>query len=304
MQTKETVAEPGRAPASEVPEARARSRVNLAPLTSIRIGGWAREFYEPGTPDELRRILAALRLRGERPFLLGGGTNTIFPDGEYPRPVISTRRLDRTRAEGTLIVAECGAPLGRLLKISVREGLSGLESLAGIPGTAGGAAVMNAGGGGANFGDRVEELGLLPLDGGEPFSVRGREVAWGYRATPLGSFAVLWVALRLAPDSPGAVRERVRRRIAAKRASQPLGERSAGCVFRNPPGLAAGRLIELAGLKGLSRGAVRVSERHANFVVNGEKVASAADFRSLLEEVRRRVARSFGVDLELEVVLA
>lgn len=304
MQTKETVAEPGGTPASRVSGTCARSRVPLAPLTSIRIGGCAREFYEPRTAEELRRILAALRRRGERPFLLGGGSNTIFPDGEYPRPVISTLRLDGTRTEGTRIVAECGTPLGRLLRISIREGLSGLEGLAGIPGTAGGAAVMNAGGGGANFGDRVEELGLLPLDGGEPFSVRGRDVAWGYRATPLGSFAVLWVALRLARDAPDAVRERVRRRIAAKRASQPLGERSAGCVFRNPPGLAAGRLIELAGLKGLSRGAVRVSERHANFIVNGAEVGSAADFRALLEEVRGRVARSFGVDLEVEVVLA
>ncbi len=278
--------------------------VPLAPRTSIRIGGWARDYFEPHDLEDLRVLLGALHEAGKKPFLLGAGTNVVFPDGEYGTPVVSTRFLSRSTVEGGLLRAECGTLLSRLIQVSMGNGLSGLESLVGIPGTAGGALVMNAGGRDGSFGDRVAEVGLLPADGGPVVVRRGEDIAWGYRRAEIGPYCVAWVTLRLRPDSPEAVRQRVRTCILKKSESQPLGQWSAGCVFRNPPGFAAGALIDRAGLKGLSRGGARVSERHANFIVNADGSASAVDFRALVEEVRSRVAGAFGVRLETEVILA
>jgi len=272
------------------------THVPLARFTSIEIGGWSREFHVPADLDELREILATV---GNRPFILGGGTNTLFPDGEFARPVISLQRLNRYEVMGDRVVR-----LGRLIQISIHEGLSGLEGLVGIPGTAGGAVMMNAGGGGWSFGDCVEELGLIPLYGGPPRTVKGSDVAWGYRTANLRDCIVAWALLRLRADSRDKVRERVCRFIRRKALTQPLGERSAGCVFRNPPGNVAARLIEQLGLKGMRCGGATVSERHANFIVNASGMARCDDVKYLLEEVRGRVASSFGIRLETEIVLA
>jgi UDP-N-acetylmuramate dehydrogenase len=278
-----------------------RPAVDLAKQTSLRVGGWAREFHVPGSLEELQALLGRL---DASPFILGGGNNVLFPDGEFSRPVISTSRLNRLRLRGTELHAECGVRLGQLLQSSLRAGLSGLEGLAGIPGTAGGAVVMNAGGGGWSFGQHVSEIGILPLDGGDPIRLGGREVAWGYRSSDLPLGVVGWVTLRLARGDSHEIRERVRSRARWKSRRQPMGQRSAGCVFKNPPGVSAGKLIDDLGLKGLSCGGARVSDRHANFIVNSSGKARAEDVRSLLEDVRSRVAGSHGVRLETEIILA
>lgn len=278
--------------------------VPLGRRTSFRIGGIAKEFYAPGTLDELKECLALVAARGRTPFILGGGANTLFPDGEFQRPVISTENLRRIDVEGRVIRAECGVRLTKLIQTAIRHGLEGLEGFVGIPGTAGGAVAMNAGGAGWAFGDRVRDLGLLRLDGGPHLELKGHEVPWSYRSANLKNWVVAWVTLDLAPGNAGDLRAAARELILKKSAAQPLADASAGCIFKNPPGVSAGRCIDQLGLKGLSRGGAKVSERHANFIVNESGSARAQDVLALLEDVRGRVEASFGVWLETEIVLA
>jgi UDP-N-acetylmuramate dehydrogenase len=273
-------------------------------LTSFKIGGTASEFYAPGDLESFRNILRDLRLLGKTPFLLGGGANVLFPDGEYPRPVIFTGSLRGLEISGNTIRAECGVRLNTLLRAALERGLAGLEGLVGIPGSAGGAVMMNAGGGGFSFGDRVKELGLLPIDGGPLVRLKGNEVCWSYRDANVRGYAVAWVLLELRPANLAKLKFRVQDLMRRKRETQPLSFPSAGCVFRNPEGASAGKLIEALGLKGMQQGGARVSERHANFIVNANGSARAQDVVSLLKEVRDRVERSFGVRLETEIVLA
>jgi UDP-N-acetylenolpyruvoylglucosamine reductase len=147
--------------------------VSLAGRTSFKTGGTAREFHAPATIEGLEAALSSCARRGVRPFILGGGANTLFPDGEFIRPVISTEKLRWLEVDGSALVAECGVRLNYLIQTACRAGLGGLEGFVGIPGTAGGAVMMNAGGGGWSFGDRVEELGLLPIAGSRAASWSG-----------------------------------------------------------------------------------------------------------------------------------
>lgn len=278
--------------------------VPLAPRTSFRIGGVAKNFYAPSSLEELREALREIHARGERPFLLGGGANTLFPDDAYERPVISTELLRGLSIESGGLRAECGVRLNALIQSAIRSGLSGLEGFVGIPGTAGGAVMMNAGGAGWSFGDRVVELGLIPLDGGPMEQVSGADVPWRYRSVDIGARVVAWVRLALAPGDPADIRQAAVDFMIRKAKSQPLRFPSAGCIFRNPPGASAGQWIESLGLKGLTRGGARVSERHANFIVNASGSARAGDVVSLIEEVRERVHRSYAFRLQTEIVLA
>jgi UDP-N-acetylmuramate dehydrogenase len=277
--------------------------VSLARRTTFKIGGTARECYEPATLEELGGILERLGAEGRRPFLLGGGANTLFPDGEFLQPVVSTERLRGIEVDGRSIVAECGARLNVLIQTALRAGLAGLEGFVGIPGTAGGAVVMNAGGAGWSFGERVVELGLFPIGGGPLVRARGSDVRWAYRRAHLGGYAVAWVRLELAPGDTDRLKSSARSFMVRKARSQPLDEASAGCIFKNPEGGSAARLIDDLGLKGLRRGGAVVSRLHANFIVNPEGRATARDVRGLIDEVRSRVAGARGVFLETEIVL-
>jgi UDP-N-acetylmuramate dehydrogenase len=278
--------------------------VSLRDRTSIRVGGWSRKFHAPAAVEDLVDVVQRIAVRGDRPFILGGGTNTLFPDGEFSRPVVSTQRLDRVDVLGTSIRAECGSRLSALLHEAMSRGLSGIEGLIGIPGSVGGATIMNAGGRHGSIGDRVEELGLLSPDGSRIERRRGADVRWDYRTSHLGGWTVLWVVVGLEHVGREIVRLRASEWMLEKRDTQPFGQPSAGCIFRNPPGAIAAKLIDSLGLKGLTRGGAKVSERHANFIVNPTSSARASDVVSLLEDVRARVARSTGVRLETEIVLA
>jgi UDP-N-acetylmuramate dehydrogenase len=254
--------------------------------------------------EELASLLGALGRRGVRPFILGKGANTIFPDGEYPRPVISTRALAGHRVEGETLRAECGVPLPSLIRIAMSRRLAGLEGFTGIPGTVGGAFAMNAGGAGWSFGERVLEAGVIPLGGGPVQVLRGSEVPWRYRSSGLEGVVVAWVRLGLEAGSPERMKDTARDFLRRKAETQPLNLRSAGCIFKNPIGGSAGRWIDALGLKGLSVGGACVSERHANFIVNSTGRATARDVLDLVALVRQRVQAAYGVVLETEVVVA
>lgn len=279
-----------------------RHGVQLSTETSFQIGGPATEFYVPANTRELQALLEGLKSR--RPFVLGGGCNTLFPDESFARPVISTARLRRLEVGDASIRAEAGVRIDSLIRTAIESGLGGLENLVGIPGTVGGATVMNAGGSGWNFGDRVREVGLISTSGGDLVRVPGREVSWGYRSWNVEGYVVAWVTLDLYRDSTPELRKRAKEFFLSKRRSQPLGMASAGCIFKNPPGASAGEMIESLGLKGLRRGGAMVSERHANFIVNDEGRARSGDVLALIEEIRARVEEAYQVRLEMEIVVA
>jgi len=203
------------------------------------------------------------------------------------------------RREGDSIVAGAGARLASVVRFAVSEGLSGAEKLAGIPGRVGGAVFGNAGGRHGDIGSLVRELTLLGAGAAvERFSPpRG---FFAYRHSGVGDRIVLEATLRLVPDAQADVHERTRRIVEERRRTQPGWVGNAGCVFKNPPGDSAGRLIDAAGLKGRGAGRVHVSTIHANFFEN-EGGGSCDDVLRLVDLVRDRVRKAHGVELEVEV---
>ena len=189
--------------------------------------------------------------------------------------------------------------MGRLVYRSAARGLSGLEPMAGIPGTVGGAVFGNAGGRHGCIGDILERVRVARQDGRTRWLTRD-QVNPGYRRTDLGECVVIEAVLRLVPETPGHVLGKIADIQTERRATQPTGAGTMGCFFKNPEGSSAGMLIDRAGLKGWSVGDVRVSEKHANFFVNGGR-GTATDFFRLGEEVRRRVESKFAIRLEPEV---
>lgn len=281
-------------------------RVPLVERTSFRIGGEARFFVEPVDAQQLGAALQWASQRDLPVFVLGGGSNTLIADAGYDGLVISTLALHGIRelppaSDGApRLTVRSGTPLKRLIHDTLQRGWGGLEHFVGIPGTVGGAVYGNAGSRGHEFGEFVERLCLLDRMGRQSW-VPGDQVSWRYRSSGLGEGVVAEVVLRLTPGERAAMTATARELFNLKRRTQPLQEPSAGCVFRNPPGAHAGELIDRLGFKGMRVGGARVSEHHANFIVN-EGGARAADVRQLIERIQGAARSRFGVDLVREIV--
>ncbi len=278
-----------------------RANEPLSRHTSMGVGGPAAVMAFPRSTGELR---AALRVRRDLQVphrILGGGSNLVVVDEGLDELVINTQDLEHvTLREDGVVTAEGGANLIRLVVRCCRAGLSGLQSAVGIPGSVGGAAVMNAGAYGFSISEVMQEIVVLDADGEKAEPPEGWRFHYRGSSIPEGS-AVASVSVRLSRGEPEALGREIRELQLQRVRSQP-GGRNAGCVFKNPPGTPAGKLIDAAGLKGLRRGAAVVSPKHANFVVN-EGGARARDVLEILEIVRAEVARRAGVELELEVKL-
>jgi len=267
--------------------------------TSFRIGGEAL-LLRPRDGDDLLWLLELLKGKSIPWRPLGGGTNLLVSDEGVKDPVVELSSLSHISVEGEKIRAGAGVKMGEVMRICAEEGLSGLEPLAGLPGTVGGAVRGNAGG--ASFGimEKVEEILVLDREG--EWRRRGREeLSYSYRSGPLEPGELLWEAtFLLERKEPEEVKEGIHLHLQRRRETQPLELPSAGCVFRNPPGRGAGELIEEVGGKGLRRGDAMVSEKHANFIVNLGH-ATAQDVLGLTDLVRERVLRFTGVELQLEI---
>lgn len=275
----------------------------LAPLTTWRIGGPAEILATPRDRDDL--ILAVRWAAGRAlPWhVLGNGSNLLVPDTGVRGLVLQVRKvLDDVLWDGPRVRAGAGVLLPVLANLAARRGLAGLEFGAGIPGTLGGALVMNAGWHAWEIGPSVEEVTWLSPEGSVE---RLPNEACGFRYR--GSFfrdhggVVAEAVLRLTPEEPEALLTRLQGFADSRKANQPTELPSCGSVFLKPEGDFAGRLIEQAGLKGYRVGDVEVSAKHANFFVNVGK-ATAADVRALVEHVERTVAERFGVRLTREFV--
>ncbi len=274
---------------------------SLARHTTYRIGGPAEVYARPRTLEDVHKSLRIAAEAAVPVFVIGEGSNLLVSDAGV-RGVV----LDLREAAGQLVIrgeeVEVGAglPLNQLIEGAARAGLAGLENLAGIPGTVGGAVVMNAGAFGTEFFDRVLDIGVLTAEG-DICAVRREEVDVGYRKGYVPSNGVIVsTRLRLEKGERETLEDRIAEILARRAAKQPLEYPSCGSVFKRPPGDYAGRLIESCGCKGLRVGRAQVSEKHANFIVNLGG-ATAEDVLAVIREVRRRVADRFGVLLEPEV---
>ncbi len=275
--------------------------VRLSQHTSLSVGGKADIFFTPQSVGELREEVLWLRAEGIQFRVLGGGTNVVCRDEGFRGAIICTESLSRACHEGTRIRARAGCSLAALVKRCCEFGLSGMEPLVGIPGTVGGALVMNAGGRYGSIGPLIEEVRTLTLGGEEKVYFKPSE-HFSYRRGDFAGEVVVEVVLSLSASDTASVQREMCRILRDKLATQPLSAHSAGCVFRNPPGDSAGRLIDACGLKDLAVGGMRVSPVHANFIVNRAE-GNCRDFTQLAELVRTRVNGDFGVKLELEVTV-
>jgi UDP-N-acetylmuramate dehydrogenase len=267
--------------------------------TTMGVGGPAAVMVFPRSPAELQRTLA-LRAELKVPHrVLGGGSNLVVVDEGLDELVINTDEMRRLAiGEDGEVTAEGGANLIRTVMSCCRAGWRGLQSACGIPGSVGGAAVMNAGAYGFSISEVMADIVVYDESGARQDPPEGWRFHYRGSSIPEGS-AVAEITLRLRPEDPAALEKETSELARQRTRSQP-GGRNAGCVFKNPEGGHAGRLIDELGLKGARRGGAVVSDRHANFVVN-DRGAKAQDVLDLLELVRERVEREAGVELELEV---
>ena len=278
--------------------------VPLAPRTTFRIGGPAEVLVAPGCAEEAAAVWALAKAFGVPVRALGEGSDLLVADEGVPGVVLAlTEGLRAVRVEGDRLFAEAGASNAAVAEAACAAGLAGYEFACGIPGSVGGAAIMNAGAYGGQFSDVAQSV-LCADDDGRIFEVDAAQAAWGYRESLMGErgLLVLGATLRLRPDDPAAIRERMDDLTRRREEKQPLSLPSAGSTFKRPEGYFAGKLIDDAGLRGHRIGGAQVSELHAGFVVNAGG-ATACDVAALIDHVRAVVNERFGVTLEPEVRL-
>ena len=280
----------------------------LAGCTTFGLGGPARALVGPESVDELAAVLAACRQKKLPVFILGGGSNVLVLDGGYPGLVLrlgnSFAGIRRLESDGSHVLVEAGAaePTARLVEHTRKRGWSGLECLAGIPGWVGGALAMNAGTRDGRIMDAVARLEVLTAEGRTACFERN-DLEAGYRRLDLPKGAVILKGVfRLTPGEPDAVAAGIKAVMDRRGKSQPKGVRSAGCIFKNPPGDFAGRLIDRAGLKGKTAGGAWIAGEHANFIVHRGN-ATAGDVVALMELARSAVRERFDVELEPEILV-
>jgi UDP-N-acetylmuramate dehydrogenase len=280
-----------------------RPGTSLAQLTSLGIGGTT-DLLRIVRHESIPELIALLERHQTRYKFLGGGSNLLIGDGELPWIILQLAKPDpEIVIEGNLAHVDAAADLGRTVTFCAKHDLGGMEGLIGVPGTVGGALRMNAGAYGMQIGSYVRAVKIYRAADRSVEILRGAEISFEYRHT---SFApddmMLAVTLELPSKPFREILQGIRICNEKRRSSQPLGQKSAGCIFKNPPGASAGRMIDELGLKGLSVGDAKVSDRHANFFVNAGQ-ASAKEMLTLIADVRGRVENAFAVQLENEVVV-
>lgn len=277
----------------------------LAAHTTFRIGGPAQWLVLPRTESEVAAVVALCRAHDVPWRVLGLGSNVLAPDGGLPG--VTLKLAENFSAvevlSGGLVRAQAGATNEAVAEAALAAGLAGYEFASGIPGTVGGAAIMNAGAYEGQFSDVAVEVHCLTAEG-KPVTLAAPEAAWGYRTSRMmhEGMVVLSATLQLRADASEAIAARMADLTQRREEKQPLDMPSAGSTFKRPEGHFAGKLIQDAGLQGLSVGGAQVSTKHAGFVVNIGN-ATAADVLALIAEVQRRVREASGVSLAPEVRL-
>ena len=278
-----------------------RTDCPLGSRTWFGMGGNADYFITPRNIEQLQQAVTRCNDSSIAMYVLGYGSNLLIRDGGVRGAVIKLEDagFKQTSFDGQTVTVGAGASLGELILTCVKKGLAGLEACTGIPGSIGGAVRMNAGGRFGDIGSVVESVTLMDR-AGNIVDRQKPDLRFDYRSVNIRVPLILSATLQLIPGDPEQIMKSTHEIWIYKKNNQPLSTRSAGCIFKNPPGQSAGALIDRAGLKGLSVGGATVSEKHANFIVAKEGCTSA-DVVKLIDTVRARVAEDFGIELELEV---
>ena len=270
--------------------------------TTFKIGGPADYFLVPETGEEVGEIIKICRKTDTPYFILGNGSNLLVGDGGYRGAVIQVyRNMSAVTVEGTTITAQAGALLSAVAAATKNASLTGFEFAGGIPGTVGGAAVMNAGAYGGEMKDVLVEVTVMDAEG-KIFAISAEKLELGYRTSVIkkAGYIVLEAKIRLKEGDQEAIRERMKELTIQRTTKQPLEYPSAGSTFKRPEGYFAGKLVMDSGLRGYQVGGARISEKHCGFVINAGD-ATAKDVRTLMDNVRDIVYEKYGVTLEPEV---
>lgn len=270
--------------------------------TTFCIGGPADALVLPRTVEQVAAVAAVCRKAGAPMHVVGLGSDLLVSDAGLRGVVLRLAdNFAQIRVDGTRIIAQAGAANEDVARVACEAGLAGFEFASGIPGTIGGAAIMNAGAYGGEFKDVARSLTCLTPDG-SVVEVSAEEADWSYRHSMMdeAGYVVLKATLELTPDSPAEIQARMDDLRQRREEKQPLEMPSAGSTFKRPEGYFAGKLIQDAGLRGFQIGGAQVSQKHTGFVVNAGG-ATADDVLQLIAEVQRRVFEMEGVRLEPEV---
>lgn len=277
----------------------------LSKHTSLKIGGPVEMMVFPDDPMSLKNILTTAGEEDVPVFVIGAGTNLLVKDNGIDGIAISLDAFNQVRMtedadEGVTIFVGAGVSLGKLINFTREKGYTGLEALAGIPGSFGGAVYMNAGSFGVEIKDVIVSIAVINRYG-KIAILKMENLRFSYRNSNLPEGLIILSAnIQLKKAGPEEVERKVNEYLKKKRRSQPLGESSAGCVFKNPDSESAGKLIELAGCKGMRSGDVEVSVAHANYFIN-KGSATSRDFIELMNKVKEKVEKHSGVILETEI---
>lgn len=283
-------------------EENVRTEEPMSRHTTFRIGGSADYFLIPHSAEEIQEVLAFCKKESLPYFILGNGSNLLVSDSGYRGVILQLyKNWNRTEVEGTVIRAQAGALLSSVARRAQEEELTGFEFAGGIPGTLGGAVVMNAGAYGGEMKDVLVEVTVL-TGGGEVRTIPAEELELDYRTSIVKKkgYLVLEAKIALRKGDPEEIRAKMKDLAERRTEKQPLDYPSAGSTFKRPEGYFAGKLIMDAGLRGYRVGGAQVSEKHCGFVINAGG-ATAADVVQLMKDVRQKVKEQFGVELEPEV---
>jgi UDP-N-acetylmuramate dehydrogenase len=284
-----------------------RLNVPLAPLTWFGLGGPAKFFVTPRDVGQLQTIVARVRENDVPIYVLGSGANLLVNDSGVEGAVICLNTAEFKKfsigegAEKTIVTAGAGKDVQKLVLEVTHAGLSGLECLAGIPGSVGGEIKMNAGGAFGDIGSAVQTVTVMDTNG-TVFTRDKDDLVFEYRKSNISAKFILGATFTLAEDDPQRIMNKVKEIWMYKKNSQPLADKSAGCIFKNPRGLSAGALIDQSGLKGQTIGGAEVSMKHANFIT-AKTGSKASDVLGLIDLVKTRVLDKFDVKLETEVAI-
>lgn len=273
----------------------------MSKYTSFRIGGPADYYLEPLDKEDVVRLITYLQEQKIPYVMIGSGSNLLISDEGIRGAVVNIEKgLNKITADGNTVVAEAGVKMAKFVDFCIQRGLKGVEMLPGIPGTIGGAIIMNAGAYGGEISDHLVKVEVLR--GGNVVSVAKTEAGFAYRRSGFARDVILSASFEFPLGDRAELMKRRRELLIKRNQSQPLNLPNSGSVFKNPPGQFAAKLIEEIGLKGMRIGGAQISDKHGNFIVNTGN-ATASDVLALIRKARDTVAEKRNVRLELEVKL-
>lgn len=271
--------------------------------TTYGIGGPADLMVFPNNKEDLIRVIEIINENNMQLTILGSGSNILVSDNGIRGVVISLKKsLKEVNVNENILYAECGAMLGKIVRLAVRNNLIGLENLNGVPGTLGGALIMNAGAWGGEISENLVNVELINSKN-ELKKVPKKDINFSYRKSSFDKNDILLSAeFNLKKAEKNLIKENFSKAQSGRTSSQPLDKRSAGSLFKNPRNNSAGKLLDSAGLKGFSIGGAKISEKHANFFINDGN-ASSSEMLQLIKKAHKEVKKQFDIDLSLEVKL-